>query len=268
MLYAKTKRDLKGPCNICKSPSTLTWDHIPPKGGIELLPVQLDNFFCKLKGTSATEARMGRSPDGVKYRTICQDCNSFLGAEFDKVINKFNSDITELVSSQLIMPETITVKTYPLRMMKGLIGHLLAARIDFWDEQFENELRDFVLNTHNTCLDNIFIAYFVRPHISTVILRDIVMPKVRGNFSNLGFFSVMKYFPMGFIFSDQPNYSGLNDLNSFAKANYDDEAELPVRLKTHFNEHWPEEPDKDNILFGGSELLNAVYAKPPAKRGY
>ncbi len=266
MFYAKTKRELNGPCNICKNPSILTWDHIPPKGGIELLPVQLDNFFCKLKGTSATEARMGRSPDGVKYRTICKDCNSFLGAEFDEVINKLNSDITKLVSTQLIMPDTITVKTYPLRLMKGLIGHLLAARIDFWDEPFENELRDFVLNPRKTCLENVFIAYFSRPHASTITVRDIVMPKVRGNFSDLGFFSVMKYFPMGFIFSDQPNYAGLNDLNSFSTANYDDEAELPVGLKNHFNEHWPEEPDTDNILFGGNELLKAVYAKPPAKK--
>lgn len=265
MFYAKTKRESTGPCNICKRPSVLTWDHVPPKGGIELLPVQLNNFFCKLKGTSATEAIMARSPDGVKFRTICEDCNSYLGAEFDEVINKLNSDITELVSSQLILPATIMVKTCPLKLMKGLVGYLLAARIDFWDAPYENELRDFVLNSGRTSLKKVYIAYFIRAHASTITIRDLVMPKIRGNFSDFGFFSIMKYFPVGFIFSDQPNYAGLSDLNSFAAANYDDETELPIRLKNHFNEHWPEEPNKDNILMGGSELLNAVYAKPPTK---
>lgn len=120
MFYAKTKREANGPCNICKKHSALTWDHVPPKGGIELLPVQLDNFFCKLKGTSATEARMGRSSDGVKYRTICKGCNSFLGAEFDEVINKLNSDITKLVSTQLIMPDTITVKNLSAQTDEGI----------------------------------------------------------------------------------------------------------------------------------------------------
>lgn len=264
MFIAKTKREATGPCNICKSNSVLTWDHVPPKGGIELLPVQLNNFFCKLKGTAATEAIMGRSPNGVKFRTICRNCNSFLGAEFDKVINKFNSDITELVSRQRILPKTLMVKTCPLRLMKGLIGHLLAARIDFWDAPFENDLRDFVLNQRSTSIENFFIACFLRPHPSTITIRDIVMPKVRGNFSDLGFFSVMKYFPVGFIFSDQPNYEGLHDLNSFATGNFDDEAEIPVQLN-NFGEHWPEEPDKDNFLFGGSEMLNAVCATSPRK---
>ena len=45
LVYRKFKRRRIGPCNICGVVGPLSWDHVPPKGGIELEPVEIDRVI-------------------------------------------------------------------------------------------------------------------------------------------------------------------------------------------------------------------------------
>jgi len=38
--YVKVKREKVDHCNICRNQATLSWDHVPPKGSIEVTPVE------------------------------------------------------------------------------------------------------------------------------------------------------------------------------------------------------------------------------------
>jgi len=76
--YAKMKRDKNHFCNICKSKTLLTWDHVPPQGGIDITPVEQETILERLTA-SKDDRQYLISQNGVKYRTICKDCNDRLG---------------------------------------------------------------------------------------------------------------------------------------------------------------------------------------------
>jgi hypothetical protein len=46
-------------------------------------------------------------------------------------------------------------------------------------------------------------------------IRDVVMPSVRGNLETMGFFSILKYFPMAYLICDLDQYEGLDDLTLY-----------------------------------------------------
>ena len=88
MYYAKSKREKRSICNLCRKEKDLSWDHIPPKGGIELSTVKMETIFALIAG-DRDKPKIRESQNGMKYRTICSECNAYLGAEFDIIINDF-----------------------------------------------------------------------------------------------------------------------------------------------------------------------------------
>lgn len=90
MYYAKSKREKVSICNLCRETKDMSWDHVPPKGGVTLSAVKMETVFSLMAGDSE-QAKFRESQNGMKYRTICSDCNSYLGSEFDptKMILQF-----------------------------------------------------------------------------------------------------------------------------------------------------------------------------------
>lgn len=261
MNYIKTKRDLIGPCNLCKENATLSWDHVPPQGGIDPAPVQVQSFFDILRTSTRLRPRYCNSPNGLKFRTICKKCNSFLGTHYDPVINRFYRDVHSIVATKIVLPEVVSIKTKPFPLIKGLIGHLISSRIDYQDSAHEELLRNFVLDIDSNQGICTTIFYFIYPFEKTIVIRDFVMPKVRGNFQDVSFFDLMKSFPIGFLFSDSEYYEGLYKFNAYLPKNVSDEAEIPVNLKFTHHEFWPEAPDDGNFLLGGEDFVHSVLAR-------
>ncbi|MDD5631230.1 MAG: hypothetical protein PHI13_04265, partial [Methylococcales bacterium] len=113
MHYAKSKRkNIKSICNLCRVEKDLSWDHVPPQGGIELTTIQMETIFSLLTGNKETPRT---SQNGMKYRTICSDCNSYLGKEFDPTINDFALSAGRYLQSTIELPDTINHKVMPQR---------------------------------------------------------------------------------------------------------------------------------------------------------
>jgi len=82
--YVRVKREKKGVCNICLNPGDLKWDHVPPQGGVDVAPLDQYTIIERLAGCSNNPNRI-LSQNGVKYRTLCQNCNSnLLGGQATK----------------------------------------------------------------------------------------------------------------------------------------------------------------------------------------
>ncbi|MGE0156174.1 MAG: hypothetical protein AB7T17_04015 [Geobacter sp.] len=261
MYYVKTKREKSGKCNLCTRDADLSWDHVPPKGGIELTPVEMETVFQVFSG-DPKKRKLSESQNGVKFRSICQECNSLLGHTYDPIINEFAISVGRYINSGLQFPQVVSHKTRPAALMRGILGHLIAAKADFEEVLFDVQVRDFFFDTTLPIPEQIHIFYWLYPYSQIVVMRDFVMPAVRGNFNDMGFFQVLKYFPVAFLITDKKSYGGLLELTQYRNLSLTDEVEIPIQLDRIEHPYWPEMVDEGNILVGGKSLQSSISARP------
>ncbi len=65
--YVKVKRGPTGTCNICQQPCQLTWDHVPPQGGVDVTPLDQYTILERLAGRE-NQPRHLKTQNGVKFR--------------------------------------------------------------------------------------------------------------------------------------------------------------------------------------------------------
>ncbi|SDC11103.1 hypothetical protein SAMN02799630_00560 [Paenibacillus sp. UNCCL117] len=271
MHYLKFKREQTGKCNICGKIEKLTWDHVPPKGGQAFNDIEQESIFQYLAGSNG-ERRYQFSQNGVKYRTICSNCNNaLLGAKADPVLNELAADVMLMIKTRLTLPQaTIHVKTKPALICKSLLGHMLSATGDFGMSKIDDRYREYVLDEAMIIPKGIKVFYWIYPYMSLKVIRDIAMPRYRGEWSDfsrggVGMFSILKYPPVGYLATDLNEYEGLHELTQYCGSSLDDEAEIPFRLDVIQPEYWPE-AGEDNFVMGGEGLGNGVSARPRSKR--
>jgi len=261
MYYVKTKREKVGKCNICTKIKPLSWDHVPPKGGISLSTMEMENLFHVFTRKKETR-KIRESQNGIKFRTICKECNEFFGVNYDTVVNDFSISVGRYLKTQIFLPPMLHHKTKPARLIRGILGHLLAAKAEFDDVIFDQQVRDFIFDLNAAIPENIHLFYWVYPYDCTIILRDFGMPAVRGSFKDIGFFQTLKSFPVAYLVSDQLQYEKLFELTKYRNCGIDEEIEIPIQLNRVEHHYWPEMVDRGNLLFGGQAVAGSITAIP------
>ena len=263
MHFAKVKRDKVSVCNICQKRKSMTWDHVPPKGGVDLCKVEMTNLSGLMTSNEA-ELSLLESQNGLKFRTICKECNDLLGVNYDSTLNYFALTCSRYLKTNIQLPEVIHHKTKPQRLLKSIIGHLLAAKVEMENTHFDVAAREYVLDENAILPDDINIFYWVYPYKFTTVLRDFAMFTPRGTFNKPAIFQALKYFPIAYLCCTELRYANLTSLTDYRNCSINDEIEIPINLKRIEQPLWPEEPcDKDNnITFVGKSAANSIYARP------
>jgi len=261
----KFKRDKVSRCNICKKRKHLSWDHVPPKGGIDLSAVEQETVFSHT--TLPNNRKYSISQNGVKYRTICKECNEKIGKKFDPVLNGFARGIGNILKRKLILPSIIYYKTKPNLLIRAILAHLLAAKGDIDKVTMDEQIRNFIFDENASTPEKINIFYWVHPYTNTVILRDVAMLSIRGKFAgNVGFFSIFKYFPIAYLVCNLKEYEGLNELTLYRNCKPQDIIDIPINLKDIRGPEWPEIVDAGNMVMGGGSIQSSVSAIPKNKK--
>jgi len=266
MHYIKFKHDLIiGKCNICPNEGALSWDHVPPKGGYFPTKMEMNNVLGALSAKDEYK-KYQETQNGVKFRTICRDCNSKLNKLYDKEINKFANSLGKFLRSNLILPPVIEYEVKPVKIMKGILGHLLSVKLENLDTPFDNQIRDIIFSSNKRISNDIHIFYWIYPYQNVVILRDFGMTKYRnGNLRDVAFFQLLKYPPVAYLITDASSYQGLPELTQFRDLDDDKEIKMMINLKNIHPVDWPEVVDSMNMLFLGNSAVNSVFAKPKSK---
>jgi len=229
--------------------------------------MELENVLHLFTRKQEDRRKFTISQNGIKFRTICQKCNNkLLGKKYDPIINEFTISVGKYLQSTLILPKIIFHKTKPIALIKGILGHLLAARIPTYDGSFDVIARETILDEKKKIPNDIHVFYWIYPYAQVGIMRDFLMPSKRGDFSNFGFFQVLKYFPIGYLITDLPQYEKLDELTKFRQLSIHDEVEIPIRLNRIEDPFWPEIVDRGNFLFIGQSLESAMTAIPRRKK--
>ncbi len=249
--YVKVKRGQTGECNICLTNDDLKWDHVPPQGGVDVAPLDQYTILERLAGRSLKPNR-ALTQNGVKYRTLCERCNSrLLGGGYDKALNEFALTVGRFLNTTLHLPSQVSVATKPARLLRSLFGHLLAAKAELEHSKPDEAMRQYVLDPAARVPPDLNVFYFVYPYPDLVVVRDVVMPARRGRFDSMGIFSILKYFPIAYIVTNVKEYEGLQSLSFQGPQNLDQVVDIPISLESLRARDWPEVVDDGNFVAGG-----------------
>jgi hypothetical protein len=263
MYYAKCKREKKSICNLCRKEKSLTWDHVPPKGGIELTTVQMQTVFDLMSGDQE-RPKLRESQNGVKYRTICKECNDLLGLQYDSTMNNFAIEVGRYLNSSLALPEIVQCPVKPQRLLKALLGHLVAGKVEVENTKFDQIAREYVLDESARLPGGLHVFYWVYPFDCSVTMRDFGMFTPRGRFDEPAIFQMLKYFPIAYLCSEKSEYAELDGFHAYRDYALDEECELTINLRRIHDPYWPESPsdEENNVLFGGQSVVNAIHSIP------
>jgi hypothetical protein len=152
--------------------------------------------------------------------------------------------------------------------MRSVLGHLLAAKTKIDDVVIDQLIRPSILDSSLPISEDIHILYWVYPYEKTMIMRDFGMPAVRGELGILGFFNMIKFYPIAFLITHQlPEYENLLSLHQFNKFSPNEKASIHINLRSVKNSTWPEECQRlENYLILGPVAEDSVCAVPKDKK--
>ena len=235
---------------------------MPPKASFDLDSTILQTLFQDMSSRAGLGDQFSESQNSVKFRTICSKCNSsLLGKKYDPVLRQLVRSIVLMAKSKLITPKKVQFTTKPHSLARAVCGHLLAAKGDVQNTEYDKQMREYFLsNDINTSLGlNIFYWYY--PYESIIVVRDILMPAIRGRLNGpYAGFSILKFFPLGFLVSDADTYEDLNKIPLAQKGKEKDEFEITIDFGNIHDRRWPEKVDRGNFYVGGKTIESSIVA--------
>lgn len=248
-----------GVCNICKGHGPLTEDHVPPKGAIRVTQMEM-HHLTQVLGAERPTARGRLSQDGVKFRTLCTNCNSeLLGHRYDPELIRFSNTVGSLLKTTLSLPPRVNVRIAPQKVLRALCGHILAFGLDRpANGPFEEALASYFLDETMPFPAGVNLYYWVYPYNSQVLVRDCAMTDLK--IREPVVIKTMKYFPLAFMFTwEEPVEYGflLENLARFGQRGLSEECDLIVDLQLVPPMIWPEAPSKSSFLVYGADAMRA-----------
>lgn len=231
MHYDKVKRDKIDFCNICGKYENLTWDHVPPKCCNNMYPIKVNSWWEGIPEDTNYEKNY---QNGIRYRSLCSECNSKLGAKYDIVLDKFTKDLTRIIESSIVLPSIIKIPVEINKLCKAICGHILAAK-NFYDKEnlIDLKLREYVLRENSCPPKEMSLLYWIYLYSAVVILRDVsVTPNGMKYKFPKGVISIVNSFPAAYIISTDKETCGLCDLFDMCSENIDEIVEIVIDLNS------------------------------------
>ena len=250
-------------CRLCGKLRVLSEDHVPPKGSLPYTSQEVRSIFQALAGPEDT-TKPTFVQNGVTFWSICKDCNNFMGHAYDVEINRFTASIREYLSNTRPLPQAILVPVKVKRLLKGVLGHLVAAMEDADLSDFDRIAAPYVLDPEAPLPDSIHVFYWPHPWNNIVVSRDFWRPHdFFQSGSNISCFSTLKYYPLAFLVGEHPEYAALPSFNCFRTAGVDEVVQLPIDLTLKIDYNWPE---FESLTFLGKTTFSSRFSSPRTPR--
>lgn len=244
-------------CNICLNVRQLSEDHVPPKGATEVHNIEVKMLFNNSRQYDNERSRFAQ--DGIKFKTICRECNSLLG-EYDRELINFVNSYKQFAKSSIILPERLTVPIKPNTIIRSFAGHMLSSVLTPDEARFGNEVRSIIFNREAPIPERWHVYYWHHPYLETIIMKDISIMDPFNEHIELGMCQILKFYPFAFLICDNSSYGHLNYLSKFKNRPADFTANFsPIPFST-CPVHWPER------FFGSPFTMNAMTVDQPGTR--
>ncbi len=266
-----------GTCNICGTDGPLTNDHTPPKGCVRPTVVQVKALIDAVALDANEKTVVARSSNGVKYRTICSDCNNRkLGGNYDKALIRFTNAVAEIVSSPLALPSTVSIEIEPQKVMRAVFGHIAAVGVNRYQKGPHTEyLRDWFSSGMGPLPGTWKLFCWLYPNRTQILARDWAaldidsdLPREQRIFPMW----FMKFFPLGFMFTmnqtpglclrglaaNAKGWVNLTELTDFGSLPPNSVATVNLSIRPAIHVEWPQKAAEGWIIAAhGSSSIQA-----------
>ncbi|WP_016952861.1 hypothetical protein [Anabaena sp. PCC 7108] len=271
----KFKGDKEGYCNICGNYSQLTRDHIPPQGCVKPTSVELRTLTQYI---SKSSKKPTDSQSGLNILSICGNCNNtLLGTEYDPELIEVSKKVAGIVRVQhelgLSLPEKINLSVKPQRLIRSVVGHILAGKLPITGQPpisapFPDALRNYFLDQSSNIPDELDIYYWVYPSNKQIVISSLGIGSTLGE----GFISgscLLKFFPLAFwVVWNQPTSFPI----SFTKIpkdevqDLDGTCEIIIDLRQIPHLDYPEVPGEGRYIMLHND--STFLAQPKKPKGF
>ena len=248
--------DTRGPeigiCNICGILSRLTEDHIPPKG----VPLVGQVYLSRLTETLGVE-KLRRSERffqrGVKYRSICANCNNvLLGSKYDPTLIQFCKELHSTLARTVFLPISRPVKIN--RLLRAFVAHLISHGIEQHRVgTLSSDLTDYLLNDSAAFPANLRAYLWLYPYKPQIVAHGLGRISKFGAPDNISVFSLLKFYPIGFLcsISDLPHdeLAQVTRVDSLSSTSIDHLVSVELNISFIPHGRWPELPGKYGAVF-------------------
>ena len=230
--YEKKKRERVDNCNICGVKKELTYDHIPPK-------CCFNSFLAKSVEPFSLEITKDYrcSQNGIKYRSICAECNNGLLGKYDKELECFVLKIQEILVKNGETEEVVLIKTKINSLARAVCGHILAMKEQYYAPAIiDQAIREYILDTTAMPPKFLKLLMWYYPYSTVLIMQDFAIAPIAKKLSipDDGVVSVLSSFPIAFLIKDGEKDCGLVNLFDYCTANFYDEVEIPLDFNSRF----------------------------------
>ena len=257
--YIKPIFGTHGPCALCRTYANLTEDHIPPEAVGNNGSWIARSYLTNAAGNK--ELIFGREfRGGIRFRTLCTECNSGLGGREDKALVQFFDRVLKLVNSPLILNPIMRVSVKPNLIYRALLAHMIAANDAGVPSAFDAEGRNIFFGKQSLRLSSWNLFYWIYTGPSIFVMRNAyytvwdpveVIP-----------IQVLKCYPLAFMFVQKPWFGGLPNMFQFMRPRDDDEIELPILVYARDNhEAWPVVPIGNTLMLMAGDSFGFIGRK-------
>jgi hypothetical protein len=254
----------QGHCNICGNFSDLTYDHIPPKGCVEIKTVEIRSLSQHFYGK---KRKAVISQNGVKFRTICSYCNNkLLGRQYDPELKKFTDEVSLFlrakINERLVFPEKQSFKVKPQKLIRSIVGHILAGFVpeDLKGEKapFPEALRYYLLHKNEPIPEKLRIFFWLYPVKNQIIIKKFGVTSIYNTKSFIAG-SLIKFFPAAYLLVwEKPREIKIkqNELGLNKNLCLDDIEIVRINFHAIPRVDWPENPEEHEILMFDPQLTS------------
>jgi hypothetical protein len=270
----KFKGDKEGYCNICGQYSQLTRDHIPPQGCVKPTSVELRTLTHYL---SQPGEKPVHSQSGLNIPSICGNCNNnLLGTEYDPVLIEVTKQVAGIIRAQkelgLSLPEKINLSVKPQRLLRSVVGHILAGRLPIRGEPpisapFPDALRNYFLDQSSNIPDRFEVYCWVYPSDKQIVANPLSIGSAMGE--GFIFSCLLKFFPLAFwMIWDKPDSFpiGLTKISKDKFKGLDETCEIALNLRNIPSLNYPEVPGEGRYVMYDNK--STFVAQPKKPKGF
>jgi hypothetical protein len=250
--YINSVKGTHGACALCGHYEKLTDDHVPPEGVGNFDRWRGLSYMTRISGNDE-EIASRRFPSGIRFKTLCANCNSRLGGREDKALVDFYNRVRKIVESPLLLSPLMRISAKPNLIIRSLFAHIAAANDSGRPSFFDDEARQIFLNKKSLRFSSWNLFYWIFLGKDLFLARSL-FHTVWSPILEVHEMFILKMYPLAFLFTTMPIFFGAANLMKFVQLRDEEETEIPLLLfLSEDHPVWPAYTSNTNaIMFGGN----------------
>lgn len=247
-------------CNLCREKKNLTDDHVPPQCCGNDKAVRARRLFGGELVARQVDARSG---NGLKFRTLCKDCNGRILGSWDGALGDFARAVKRIARSALELPSQVSLNIQAGAVVRSVLGHIVATKVQDDEVTTDHRIRKYLKGS--PALPASFKVYcWLYPFEPTVVSRDFTFVDLQPpGRATPGIVSVIKFYPLAFCLLDgegKLDEKYVTSLHPYAAMRPSDETTIEFRCKPIVRPEYPQHAYRTHAAVGGRTYMDSVFA--------